>query len=307
MKLFVTGSGGMVGRNVIENPYIKTHTLITPRSSELDLTDYNRVYQFLGDTKPDFIIHCAGKVGGIQANMNYLYEYFTENAVMGINLVRAAKSIGIKRFINLSSSCAYPRNYIQPLKEEYILRGELEPTNEGYALAKLSVLKMCEYISREYPDFQYKTLIPCNLYGKYDKFGESNSHMIPAAIRKIHDAKMAGAQSVTIWGDGNARREFLYAGDLADCIACAVQNFNQVPNLMNVGVGRDYTINEYYQIIQDVIGYRGDFTHDVSKPVGMQQKLLDISRQTKFGWRPKTKLVDGIRETYKFYKMEHTK
>lgn len=172
MKIFVTGSGGLVGHNVIDNPEIRQNVLLTPRSKELNLMDYEAVVYFIKKNNPDLIIHCAGKVGGIQANMKDMYGFYTENAVMGINLVRAARECGVKKFINLSSSCTYPRDYKQPLKEEYTLQAELEPTNEGYALAKLSVLKMCEYISKECEGFEYKSLIPCNLYGRYDKFGE---------------------------------------------------------------------------------------------------------------------------------------
>ena len=306
MKILVTGSGGLVGHNVISNESICKNTLLTPRSKELNLLDSTAVRNYVSKNKPDMIIHCAGKVGGIQANMNDLYGFFTDNAIMGINIVKTAKDCGVKKFINLSSSCTYPRDYINPLKEEYTLKAELEPTNEGYALAKLSILKMCEYISKEYPGYQYKTLIPCNLYGKWDKFTEQNSHMIPSVIKKLYLAKCDNQKNVEIWGDGNARREFMYAGDLADCIAFVIENFDKVPVLMNVGLGYDYTINEYYETIKKIVGYTGNFTHDLSKPVGMKQKLLDVSREKELGWNPKTSLEDGIRETYRYF-LEVTK
>ena len=301
MKIFVTGSGGLVGHNVIDNPEIAKNELLTPRSSELNLMNYEAVVDYLQRNRPDLIIHCAGKVGGIQANMKDMYGFYTENAVMGINLVRAAKECGIKKFINLSSSCTYPRDYKQPLKEEYTLQAELEPTNEGYALAKLSVLKMCEYISKECDGFEYKNLIPCNLYGKYDKFGEKNAHMIHSIIRKIHFAKKESAQSVEIWGSGEARREFMYAGDLADCIAFCIKNWEKVPVLMNVGLGFDYTVNEYYETVKKILGYSGAFEHDLTKPVGMQQKLLDVTRAKDIGWTAKTSLEDGIKQTYEYF------
>ncbi|MCQ2600282.1 MAG: GDP-L-fucose synthase [Treponema sp.] len=301
MKILVTGSSGLVGHNVIENPEISTNELLTPHSKELDLLDYLAVKNYITSNKPDLIIHCAGKVGGIQANMKDMYGFYTENAVMGMNLVRAAKECGVKKFINLSSSCTYPRDYINPLKEEYTLKAELEPTNEGYALAKLSILKMCEYISKEYEGFEYKTLIPCNLYGKYDKFGEKNAHMIPSIIRKIDHAKKTGQDSVDIWGDGEARREFMYAGDLADCISYVISNWEKVPVLMNVGLGYDYSVNEYYESIKKIIGYDGQFTHDLTKPVGMKQKLLDVTRAKNIGWTAKTSLEDGVRQTYMYY------
>lgn len=301
MKIFVTGSGGLVGHNVIDNPEIKKNVLLTPRSKELNLMDYEAVVSYIKKNKPDLIIHCAGKVGGIQANMKDMYGFYTENAVMGINLVRAAKECGVKKFINLSSSCTYPRDYKQPLKEEYTLQAELEPTNEGYALAKLSVLKMCEYISKECQDFEYKSLIPCNLYGRYDKFGEKNAHMIPSIIRKIHFAKENKNKSVEIWGSGEARREFMYAGDLADCIAYCIKNWEKVPVLMNVGLGYDCTVNEYYNTIKKILGYEGTFEHDLSKPVGMMQKLLDVTRAKDIGWTAKTTLEDGVKQTYEYF------
>lgn len=301
MKIFVTGSGGLVGHNVIDNPEIKQNELLTPRSKELNLIDYEAVVSYIKKNQPDLIIHCAGKVGGIQANMKDMYGFYTDNAVMGINLVRAAKECGVKKFINLSSSCTYPRDYKQPLKEEYTLQAELEPTNEGYALAKLSVLKMCEYISKECEGFEYKSLIPCNLYGRYDKFGEKNAHMIPSIIRKIHFAKENKEFSVEIWGSGEARREFMYAGDLADCIAYCIQNWDKVPALMNVGLGYDYTVNEYYETIKKILGYEGNFIHDLTKPVGMKQKLLDVTRAKDIGWTAKTSLEDGVKQAYEYF------
>ena len=301
MKILVTGSGGLVGHNVIDNPEISKNELLTPRSKDLNLLDYLSVFDYIKNNKPDLIIHCAGKVGGIQANMKDMYGFYTENALMGINLVRAAKECGVKKFINLSSSCTYPRDYINPLKEEYTLKAELEPTNEGYALAKLSILKMCEYISKEYEGFEYKTLIPCNLYGKYDKFDEKNAHMIPSIIRKLDQAKKQDIESVEIWGDGEARREFMYAGDLADCIAFTISNWKKVPVLMNVGLGYDYTVNEYYENIKKILGYKGTFTHDLTKPVGMKQKLLDVTRAKDIGWIAKTSLEEGVKYTYEYY------
>lgn len=301
MKIYITAKNGLVGKNLLENPTLQKHELVATGHQDLDLMDYPSVKSFLSNVQPDLIIHCAGRVGGIQANIKAPYDFFTDNAVMGINVVRAAKELGIKQFLNLSSSCAYPRDYKNPLKEEYVLQAELEPTNEGYALAKLAVLRMCEYISRQFPGYQYKTLIPCNLYGRHDKFSPKNSHMIPAVIRKIHEARQQHLPQVTIWGDGTARREFMYAGDLADGIAYAVAHFEQVPALMNIGLGYDYTIDEYYQAVAEVVGWHGTFRHDPTKPAGMKQKLVDISRQTRLGWEPKTSLKEGIKQTYDYF------
>jgi GDP-L-fucose synthase len=304
MKIFITGSNGMVGRNLLENKDITKHDILKPPSSELDLLNFNDTQAYLKKTKPDMIIHCAGKVGGIQANMKDMYNFFTSNALMGINLVKAAREHGIKKFLNLSSSCTYPKDYQNPLKEEYILQAELEPTNEGYALAKLSILKMCEYISKEYPDYQYKTFIPCNLYGWWDKFDEANSHMIPSVIKKIYAAIISNSPETEIWGDGTARREFMYAEDLASCIAKAIGKFEDVPGIMNVGLGFDYSVNEYYEIVKKILDYKGSFTHNTSRPIGMKQKLLDINLQTQWGWKPKVTLEEGITKTYQFF-LEH--
>ena len=301
MKIYITAANGMVGKNLIENDEIVKNEIMVTNRSQLNLLNYEDVKNYLSENKPEMVIHCAGKVGGIQANIKDSYGFFTENAIMGINLVKAAKDLGIKKIINLSSSCAYPRNFKNPLKEEYIMQGELEPTNEGYALAKLAVLKMCEYLSKECPEFQYKTLIPCNLYGRWDKFSPQNSHMIPAVIRKIHEAKLNNQKEIEIWGDGTARREFMYAEDLADCISKVINNFDKVPILMNVGLGFDYTINEYYDTVAKVIGWGGTFTHNLAKPVGMKQKLLDVARQTDFGWKAQSSLEKGILKTYEFY------
>ncbi|MDR3312401.1 MAG: NAD-dependent epimerase/dehydratase family protein [Spirochaetaceae bacterium] len=305
MKILITGSTGMVGRNIIENPYMGQQNLLCPSSTELNLLNADDIIGYMRRHKPDMVIHCAGKVGGIQANMQDMYSFFTLNALMGINLVKTAKEQGIPHFLNLSSSCTYPCAHENPLKEDHVLEGKLESTNEGYALAKLSVQKMCEYISRECPGFQYKTLIPCNLYGRWDKFDEKNSHMISGVIKKIHDALKTNVREVVIWGDGKARREFMYAGDLAVCAAQAVQHFETLPVLMNVGLGFDYTINEYYETINKVLGYNGAFIHDTSKPVGMKQKLLDITRQTQWGFKPETSLEAGIGQAYQFF-LEHS-
>jgi GDP-L-fucose synthase len=291
----------MVGRNLLENEEAGKYDILCPSSVELNLMNYNDVRNYLKKKNPDMIVHCAGKVGGIQANIEDMYGFFTNNIVMGINIVKAAKEHGVRQLLNLSSSCTYPKNYRNPLKEEYALMGELEPTNEGYALAKLSIQRMCEYISKEYTDFQYKTFIPCNLYGRWDKFDEKHSHMIASVIKKIHNAIKTGADTIGVWGDGTARREFMYAADLASCIIQALQDFNTIPSTMNIGTGFDFTINEYYEMIKNVLGYKGTFIYDISKPTGMKQKLLDITRQTQWRWKPGTSLEEGIRRTYQFF------
>lgn len=301
MKVLLAGSGGMVGRNFLGHPSVGEFDLLAPRSGELDLRDFNAVQAYLEKYRPDIVIHSAGKVGGIQANMREPVGFLMDNLDMGRNIVWASYQVGVKRLINLGSSCMYPRNHSDPLCEEMVLKGELEPTNEGYALAKVVTARLCEYIMSEDQDYQYKTLIPCNLYGRYDKFDPVHSHLIPAIIHKVHQAKKNGQPSVEIWGDGSARREFMYAGDLADAMIRSVKMFGSLPAVMNVGLGHDYSINEYYEIVAEVLGYTGKFVHDLSKPVGMARKLVDVDRQKNWGWKAKTSLRKGIEKTYSHY------
>jgi len=301
LKILITGANGMVGRNIAEFEKSKNYTLLTPSSTELDLLSKISVDSYIKENKPDIIIHCAGIVGGIQANMAQPVKFLVDNTQMGLNIIMGAYESGVKQFINMSSSCMYPREAINPLGEELILKGELEPTNEGYAIAKITSTRLCEYINREDKSCEYKTVIPCNLYGKYDKFDPKHSHMLPAVIKKIHEAKINEQLTLDIWGDGEARREFMYAEDLADFIYYALENFSNMPQNINVGLGDDYTINEYYQAIAEIIGYEGEFVHDLTKPVGMKQKLIDDTNLRQFGWKYKTSLRDGIKKIYDYY------
>ncbi|OGR68750.1 MAG: GDP-fucose synthetase [Elusimicrobia bacterium GWC2_63_65] len=295
----------MVGRNILEHPAAKEYEFFAPDISELDLFNFEAVKAYVGKVSPDIVIHAAGRVGGIQANMAHPVAFLLENLDMGRNLVWAARQCGVKKLINLGSSCMYPRNAENPLKEEMVLKGELEPTNEGYAIAKVTVSRLCSYISKETPEFSYKTLIPCNLYGRWDKFSPEHSHMIPAVIRKLHEAKVKGLKTIDIWGDGTARREFMYAGDVADCIHRAVTHFDTMPELMNVGLGGDHSVNDYYQAVAEVVGYKGSFIHDLTKPAGMARKLVDTSRLQAWGWKASTSLKDGIAAAYDFFKTNY--
>jgi GDP-L-fucose synthase len=300
-KILLTGGSGLVGNNIKSHKFTSNYEILSPTSKELNLTNYQNTENYISLNQPEFIIHAAGIVGGIEANINYPVKFLVDNMQIGLNILMAAKKCKVKNFINLGSSCMYPKNAENPISENLILKGELEPTNEGYAIAKSTSTKLCEYINREDNSFLYKTVIPCNLYGKYDNFSYDSSHMIPGVIRRIHDAKNNNSQNVDIWGDGLARREFMYAIDLADFIFYAVENFNRMPQNINIGLGRDYSIAEYYKIIADVIGFKGKFSYDLSKPIGMKKKLTDISRLKKFGWSHKFSLEDGIRETYKYF------
>ena len=302
MKILISGGNGMVGKNILEHPKASQYVLLAPTSSELNLRDYDTVDAYLKLHRPDFIIHAAGLVGGIQANMARPVDFLVYNLDLGRNIIMAAKENRIKGFMNMASSCMYPREATNPLQEELVLKGELEPTNEGYALAKIVATRLCEYVSKENPELQYKTVIPCNLYGKYDKFSPEHSHMVPAVIKKIYEAKTNGNNEIDIWGDGLARREFMYAGDLADFVFYALENFNQMPQNINVGLGFDYTINEYYKTIAEVIGFEGQLVHDLSKPIGMKQKLIDDTRLKRFGWQHQTSLKEGIKKTIEYFK-----
>jgi GDP-L-fucose synthase len=296
----------MVGKNILEHPIADSFEILAPSSKELDLTDAADTQSYINDAKPDVIIHAAGRVGGIQANIAHPVDFLVTNTDIGRNVILAAYKGGVPQLINLASSCMYPRNAPNPLSEALVLQGELEPTNEGYAIAKIFSTRLCEYINRESQKkstslVRYKTLIPCNLFGRHDKFDPEHSHLIPAIIHKVHKAKVTGATEVDIWGDGTARREFMYAGDLAGAVLQAVKDFEKIPDVINIGLGHDYSINEYYEAAAQVIGWQGNFVHDITKPVGMKQKLVDINRQRRWGWMPDTALQSGIDKTYKFY------
>ena len=301
-KIFLTGGTGMVGSNIREHSESHKYTIFAPSSKEVDLTNYEQVTRYIAEVQPDIIIHSAGLVGGIQANIKNPVAFLVKNLQMGLNVILAAQQNNVRKLLNLASSCMYPRDMEIGLTEDMILKGELEPTNEGYALAKVVATRLCEYMNREDEKWQYKSAIPCNLYGKYDKFDPKHSHMVPAVIRKIYEAKKNNIGEVEIWGDGLSRREFMYAGDLADFVYYALAHFDKMPQNLNVGLGRDYTINEYYQVIAKVIGYEGTFTHDLSKPMGMKKKMIDNTQLTAFGWQPKTSLEDGIKQTLEYFK-----
>ena len=305
--ILLTGSGGMVGQNLLEHPDISSYDILSPRSNELDLRDFEKVENYLLKYKPEMIIHAAGKVGGIQANLREPLSFLVDNLDMGRNIVMGAYKSGIKKLINIGSSCMYPANISEPLTEDMLLSGKLEETNEGYAIAKLATARLCEYVSRENSSFNYKTIIPCNLYGRFDKFKVDYSHLVAAVIHKVHQAKINDASEVEVWGDGMARREFMYAGDLADALIWSINQFDELPEYMNIGLGVDITIDEYYKKVAKVIGYTGNFAHDETKPVGMIRKLVNTDTQIKLGWQPKTSLEVGLQKTYEFYLNEIAK
>jgi GDP-L-fucose synthase len=301
--VLITGSTGMVGRNATEKLLEIGFNVLAPTRKELDLIDSKEVSRYFKSNKIDIVIHAAGLVGGIQANIEKPYSFLSVNSQIALNVINASIENGIVRLINLGSSCMYPKDYQSELTEDLILTGPLEPTNEGYAIAKIMASKLCDYAQSEF-GLSYKTLIPCNLYGKYDNFHPIRSHMIPAVIRKVHDAAKAN-NSVEIWGTGEARREFMFVEDLIDFITWSLDNYDQLPNLINIGLGHDYSIKEYYQAIAEVIGFTGEFTYDLSKPEGMKRKLCSIQKQSQLGWKPKHSLKQGLEKTYQFYLKNH--
>jgi len=300
VKIMLTGATGMVGRNIMDT-VPEDVELLAPTHKELDLLNTSATRAYIEEQLPDVIIHAAGVVGGIEANMHFPVRFLTLNTMMGQNVVLGARDAGVPYLINLGSSCMYPRDFQQPLEESYLLQGELEPTNEGYALAKIYTQRLCSYVMREKSGLCYKTLIPCNLYGKYDKFYPPVSHMVPAVIRRLHQAVCDNMRIVPIWGTGEARREFMYAADLAHFIWFSLGKIGDLPEVMNVGLGTDYSIETYYREIAVVVGYGGEFSHDTSKPEGMKQKLVDTSAQQSLGWMPPTSLTEGLKATYNWY------
>lgn len=303
-RVWITGGNGMVGRNLREHARAADWDIVAPTRRDLNLADRAAVIDFARAGRFDLVIHAAGQVGGIQANMADPVGFLVNNLDMGRNVIMAAFEAEVPALINLSSSCMYPRGRDHALRESDIMTGELEPTNEGYALAKIVSTRLCDYIARTRPDLAYRTIIPCNLYGRHDKFDPAASHLVPAIIAKVSDAVRTGDGEVEIWGDGSARREFMYAADLADAIWRAADDPAALPQLMNVGIGDDHSILDYYEAVAAALGWKGRFRFDLTRPVGMQRKLSDVGRQRDWGWSPPTSLRDGIAATIHFYQQQ---
>lgn len=296
-KIFVAGHKGMVGSAIVRELEKQGYSNIVLRThSELDLTRQQDVEDFFEAEKPDYVFLAAGKVGGIAANAEAMADFMYENMVLEMNVIHAAWKNGCKKLEFLGSSCIYPRLAPQPMPESCLLTSELEKTNEAYALAKISGLKYCEYLNRQY-GMDYISVMPTNLYGPNDNYHPTHSHVLPAMIRRFHEAKKAGASSVTCWGDGSALREFLYVDDLADFCVFLMNNYSG-NETVNAGTGKELTIKELAEIIAQVIGYKGKILWDTSKPNGTPRKLLDVSKASALGWRYKTELKEGIRLAY---------
>lgn len=296
-KIYIAGHRGMVGSAILRNLEAKGYSSILTRSSqELDLLDQRQVFAFLQDEKPDYIFIAAAKVGGIHANNTYRADFIYQNLVIEANLIHGAHLANIQRICFLGSSCIYPRDCPQPIKEEYLLTGPLEPTNEPYAIAKIAGIKLCESYNRQYGR-QYVSAMPTNLYGPNDNYDLANSHVLPALIRKAHEAKEHSHNDLVIWGTGTPKREFLYVDDMAD--ACVFLMENDINDgIFNVGTGTDVTIRELAETVMNVVGFKGGVVFDSAKPDGTPRKLLDVSRLKELGWQAQTNLQEGIKLAY---------
>ena len=303
MKLFVAGSKGMVGSALMRR-FSREHgvTLVSRSRTELDLTSQADVKKFFASEKPDVAIIAAAKVGGIHANNTYPGEFIYDNLAVATNCVHGAYQAGIKRLLFLGSSCIYPKQVPQPMSEDCLLTGPLEPTNEAYAIAKIAGLKLCEYYRKQY-GVLYHSAMPTNLYGPGDNYHLQNSHVLPALIRKFHEAKAAGRAEVVAWGTGSPKREFLHVDELAD--ACAfLLNLSNPPDLINVGTGTDVTIKELTELVAETTGFSGRIVWDSTKPDGTPRKLMDVSRLTALGWKARIGLREGVQKTYQSYLAE---
>jgi GDP-L-fucose synthase len=303
MKLYIAGHSGMVGSALIRRFKREANVSLLLRTRrELDLTNQAAVDALFAAEKPDVAIMAAARVGGIHANSTYPAEFAYDNLVVATNTIHAAYRAGTKRFLFLGSSCIYPKHAEQPIKEESLLAGPLELTNEAYAIAKIAGMKLCQYYRKQY-GVLFHSAMPTNLYGPGDNYHPQNSHVLPALIRRFHEARLANAPEVTAWGSGSPKREFLHVDDLADACAALIRT-DAPPDWVNVGTGTDLTIRELTELVAEVVGYRGRIVWDSSKPDGTPRKLLDVSRLNRLGWKPQIGLREGVAATYQSFLSE---
>lgn len=299
-RIFVAGHRGLVGSALVRCLHDRGYTRLLLRSrQELDLCDVRAVAAFFEQVRPEYVIDAAAKVGGIHANDAYPADFIRDNLLIQQNLIDAAYRFGCRKFVFLGSSCIYPKFAPQPMREDCLLTGELEPTNEWYAIAKIAGIKMCQAYRRQY-GFDAIALMPTNLYGPGDNFNLENSHVLPALIRKFHEAKASRSREVVIWGTGTPRREFLHVDDMADATVFLMENYSG-ERIVNVGVGEDVSIRELAEMVGRIVGFDGELTFDASKPDGTPRKLLDVSRLAELGWKARITLEEGIRTTYEWF------
>lgn len=299
-KVFVAGSSGLVGSSLVRCLQAKHYENIVVRSSrELDLRSQAAVESFFASVRPDYVFLAAAKVGGILANSTQPAPFIYDNLMIAANVIEAARVYGVKKLLFLGSSCIYPREAPQPLKEEYLLSGLLEPTNEPYAIAKIAGIKLCQAYRRQY-GVNFIAAMPTNLYGINDNFDLAHSHVLPALLRKFHEAKISGSPRVVVWGTGNPRREFLYIDDLAEA-CCFLMDHYDDGEIINVGTGGDLTIGQLAEMIAGIVGYRGTIAYDASQPDGTPVKRLNVTKMTRLGWQARISLEEGIARTYQWY------
>jgi GDP-L-fucose synthase len=299
-KIFVAGHNGMVGSAIVRRlTELGYKNLILKTRKELDLTNQFQVNQFFHFEKPEYVFLAAAKVGGIKANDDFRADFIYENLIIQSNVIKASYDNKVKKLLFLGSSCIYPKMSPQPIKEEYLLTGSLEPTNDAYAIAKITGIKMCQSYNEQYGT-NFISAMPTNLYGSNDNYDLNNSHVLPAMIRKFHEAKIEGKEFVEVWGTGTPKREFLYVDDLADACVYLMLNYND-SEIVNIGTGQDVTIKELALTISDIVGYKGNIHFNSDMPDGTPRKLLDVSKLEEIGWKYSTSLKEGIEKTYKEY------
>ena len=300
-KIYVAGHRGLVGSALMRALELRGYTNIVTRThAELDLIDQKAVEEFFGKEKPEYVFLAAAKVGGIMANSTYPADFIHDNLAVQTNVIDSAYRHGVKKLLFLGSSCIYPRLAEQPIREDYLLTGPLEPTNEPYAVAKIAGIIMAQSYTRQY-GFQTISVMPTNLYGPNDNFDLESSHVLPAMIRKFDDAKAANVPSVTLWGTGSPKREFLHVDDMAAACVHLMETYSD-PSIVNIGTGVDVSIKELAEIVKEVVGYQGEIIWDTSKPDGTPRKLLDVSKLHSLGWKHSIEIADGVRSTYEWYK-----
>ena len=299
-KIFVAGHKGLVGSSLVRELSKRGYTnILTVDKNVVDLKDQKSVNKWFSDNSPDYVFLAAAKVGGIQANNVYPAEFIHDNLCIQNNVIHASHDFKVKKLIFLGSVCIYPKYAPVPVKEEYLLTGELEPTNKPYAVAKISGIIQCQSYNRQYND-NFISVMPCNLYGINDNFHPTNSHVIPALIRRFHEAKIQNSPTVTCWGTGSPRREFLYVDDMADACVFLMKNYNS-NEIINIGFGEDFTIKEISETISDIVGYQGKIIWDTSKPDGTPNRLLSCNKLFNMEWKPKTTLKDGLERSYNWF------
>jgi GDP-L-fucose synthase len=302
-KVYVAGHRGLVGSAIMRKLESKSYKNIICRThKELDLTDQQAVNEFFVSEKPEYVFLAAAKVGGIFANDTYPAEFIYDNLMIETNVINAAYKYGVKKLLFMGSSCIYPKFALQPMKEEYLLTGELEPTNEAYAIAKIAGIRLCKHYNQQYGT-NFISVMPTNLYGPNDNFDLQTSHVMPALIRKFHEAKINNESKVVIWGTGKPLREFLHVDDMADACVYLMDNFNaeDMGEFVNIGVGKDVSIAELSETIRDIVGFEGEVLYDTSKPDGTPRKLLDVSLLNSLGWKHSIDLKEGIKNTFEWY------